>query len=444
MRIATGEADGTVRLWDAATGEETLVLTGHSANVVDVTFGPNGRRLASVSLDGTMRVWAIDIEDLLALARAGIERELTDAECRAHIGFGCTPAVAPERLVPATADWERPYGIDEAAWAGAEIGGLWTEETLGHVGDLVLDPGSYRLFAFNGGPDASWSLDLNTKVWSEAASMPAASGSDEPYAEFGEAVYHSGSGLIITTRLEDGVTMGYDIAADLWSEIAPAEDAFVGRYASGMVYDAGSDRIVLFGGALWGLTDEGKHVGLADTWIFDLATANWTDVTPEQSPPPREYHAMVYDTASHRIIVFGGATRFTGEVLDDTWVYDTDANMWTETHPSVSPPGRAGAAAWYDPGTEATFIFGGAADWSSWPPLPWKMAGGEELWSFDLDSASWTLYRTEPNPGYRLSSQVVFDLEKGEAILVGGDAYDLDRRFLGWLDDAWTYEHAAP
>jgi hypothetical protein len=153
---------------------------------------------------------------------------------------------------------------------------------------------------------------------------------------------------------------------------------------------------------------------------------------------------MVYDTASHRIIVFGGATKFAGEVLDDTWVYDTDANMWTETHPSVSPPGRAGAAAWYDPGTDAAFVFGGAADWSSWPPLPWMMLGGEELWSYDFEADAWTLYRADPNPGFRMPGRAVFDPEKGEAILIGGDVYDLNRRFLGWFDDVWTYQHTVP
>jgi WD40 repeat protein len=444
MRIATGEADGTVRLWDATTGEEQMVLIGHTASVVDVTFGPEGRRLASVSLDGTMRVWAVDIDDLLAIARAGIDRELTDAECRAYIGFGCPPAAAPQRLSPATAKWEEPSGIDSNAWTDAETGGTWTKGKLGHSGQVVLDTDSRLLFVFNGHPGVSWALDLDTEEWSEVASMPPVPGGDWPDTTIGEAVYHPGLRSIITTRLDDGVTMGYDVTTGEWSEIAPTEAAFIGRYGNGFVYDAGADRIVLFGGAHWGRTDDGKHVGLSDTWIFESATATWTDVTPAHSPPPRANHAMAYDKTSDRIIVFGGATKLSGDVLDDTWAYDSDTNMWADVRPSASPPGRAGATAWYDGRVGAMFVFGGSADWSSWPPLPWMMMGGEEMWSLDLTSDSWTLYRTDPNPGYRLSSQAVFDPDEGKAILVGGDVYDLDRRFLGWFEDMWTYQHTVP
>ena len=441
--IATGEADGTVRLWDAATGEEQLILAGHSAGVVDVTFGPEGERLASVSLDGTMRVWAIDLDDLLALARAGIDRELTDAECRAYIGFECRPAAAPERLAPATGAWDEPYGIDAAAWADAETGGTWAEEIPGHGGG-VLDPDSHQLFELNGAPDASWVLDLDTDERTEITSMPAAPGAEWPSGMIGGLAYHPGLRSIIAIRLDDGVTMAYDVATDEWSEIALAEAALIGRLDTGFVYDAGSDRFVLYGGREWGRIDEGKQVGLTDTWILDAATGTWTDASPAQSPPARTDHVMVYDAAADRIVVFGGATALGGNVLGDTWVYDTDANAWTEMRPAVSPPERAGAAAWYDPVAEATFVFGGSADWSSWPCLPWMMLGGEEMWAYNLGTDAWTLYRTDPNPGYRVGSDVVFDPTDHEVILFGGDVYDQDRRFLGSFDDTWTYRHDTP
>ena len=441
--IATGEADGTVRLWDAATGEERLILAGHSAGVVDVTVGPEGKRLASVSLDGTMRVWAVDLEDLLALAHASIDRELTDAECRAYIGFECPPAAAPERLTPATGAWDEPYGIDAAAWADAETGGTWAEEIPGRGGG-VLDPDSRQLFVLNGAPDASWVLDLDSDEQTEVTSMPAVPGGEWPYASIGVSIYHPGLRSIITIRLDDGVTMAYDVATDEWSEIAPAEAALIGRVGNGVVYDAGSDRIVLYGGREWGRTDEGKQVGLTDTWVLDAATGTWTDASPAQSPPARTDHVMVYDAAADRIVVFGGATKLSGDVLGDTWVYETDANTWTEMHPAVSPPERAGAAAWYDPVTGATFVFGGSADWSSWPCLPWMMLGGEELWAYNLGSDAWKLYRTDPNPGYRVGSDAVLDPGGHEVILFGGDVYDQDRRFVGILEDTWTYRHDVP
>ena len=442
--ITTGEADGTVRIWDAATGEERLVLAGHSASVIDVAFGADGTRLASVSLDGTMRVWAIDLDDLLAIARAGIDRELTDAECRAYIGFECPPAAAPQRLAPATADWEEPYGIEASAWTEAEVGGTWTGGPIGLGGEVALDTQSHRLFALNGEPASSWLLDLDSNEWSEITSMPVVPGGEWPEATIGEVAYHSGLGLIITTRLDDGATMGYNVATDEWSEIAPPEPAFEGRYGNGLVYDVDSELVVLFGGAQWGRTDEGQHVGLNDTWVLDATTGTWTEVTATPSPPPRNDHAMVYDASSDRVVVFGGATKLSGDVLGDTWVYDTDASTWAEVVPTVSPPGRAGAAVWYDPVADATFVFGGSADWSSSPPLPWMMLGGEELWAYDTDSGVWTLYRSDPNPGYRLASQAVFDSQSNEALLFAGEVYDDNRRLLGWFEDTWTYRHAAP
>ena len=46
-RLASAGDDGTVRLWDPATGAEQAALTGHTGAVYAVAFSPDGRRLAS-------------------------------------------------------------------------------------------------------------------------------------------------------------------------------------------------------------------------------------------------------------------------------------------------------------------------------------------------------------------------------------------------------------
>jgi len=49
QRIASASQDMTVKVWDAATGQETLTLKGHISQVNSVAFSPDGQRLASAS-----------------------------------------------------------------------------------------------------------------------------------------------------------------------------------------------------------------------------------------------------------------------------------------------------------------------------------------------------------------------------------------------------------
>ena len=55
--LASASEDGTLRLWDVATGEPLKTLTGHTQWVSSIAFSPDGQTLASGSADGTVLLW---------------------------------------------------------------------------------------------------------------------------------------------------------------------------------------------------------------------------------------------------------------------------------------------------------------------------------------------------------------------------------------------------
>ena len=67
--VAAGRHDGSIHLWDAASGLESGVLLGHTHWVVRLCFSPEGRRLVSASADGSVRVWCLStMQELIDLA----------------------------------------------------------------------------------------------------------------------------------------------------------------------------------------------------------------------------------------------------------------------------------------------------------------------------------------------------------------------------------------
>jgi WD40 repeat protein len=83
-RLATASEDHTAKVWDAEKGKEPLTLRGQLGQVLGVAFSPNGKHLATASADGTVQVYAVDVLELLKLARSRVTRTFTAEECQRY------------------------------------------------------------------------------------------------------------------------------------------------------------------------------------------------------------------------------------------------------------------------------------------------------------------------------------------------------------------------
>ncbi len=128
------------------------------------------------------------------------------------------------------------------------------------------------------------------------------------------------------------------------------------RGSHAVAWDAARGRIVLFGGD--GMMD-GRVESLGDTWEWDGSTWHRAATT---GPSPRESHAMTYDITRARTVLFGGETETSGDdfvSLGDTWEWD--GTQWHHVA-SAGPQSRQGHAMVYDAARGVTVLFGGSAD----------------------------------------------------------------------------------
>jgi WD40 repeat protein/DNA-binding SARP family transcriptional activator len=89
--LVSSGSDGTIRLWDPATATQKLQLAGSATVVHELAISPDGTRLASADGAGLVRVWALDLDDLIEIARGKLTRELSDDECRQYLHVARCP-----------------------------------------------------------------------------------------------------------------------------------------------------------------------------------------------------------------------------------------------------------------------------------------------------------------------------------------------------------------
>jgi WD40 repeat protein len=219
-RIATGSRDGTVRLWDGR-GRSVAVLR-HDGPITGVAGTADGRLVVSASDDGTARVWDGRDGRRIAILR-GHRGPVADARPDAHgrrvVTAGDDGTV---RIWDALRGAERVVlrghagGVNSAAFSpdGGEILSAGEDHTLrvwrpGHSGNRVIDSGDFDAdtvqFSARGSRALTTTLDGIATVWRTRTWR-----SQYTVDHVFSAALSANGAALVTTNIDGG--------ADVWTE----------------------------------------------------------------------------------------------------------------------------------------------------------------------------------------------------------------------------------
>jgi RNA polymerase sigma factor (sigma-70 family) len=185
--LASGSYDGTVRIWEAATGRELHALRGHGREVASVAFSPDGKVLASGSWDHTIRLWdsasgkllqpregqdgpvdnlAVSADGRLAAVCCGSTIRLWSLATgqQLHVlpadtsGYSYQVAFSPDSSAVAAGSTDRMARVWDTA-TGRQVDRL--ADRPGAVVDVTLPPGRNSLLTAGPGPSLRF-WDWNT------------------------------------------------------------------------------------------------------------------------------------------------------------------------------------------------------------------------------------------------------------------------------------------
>lgn len=103
--IASASKDKTVRLW-SVDGKLIATLTGHTEWVNSVSFSPSGKMLASASDDGTVKLWSIDGALVSSKSSVGEENDVLLETIEAHNNYVLDVSFSPDGKSIATAGYD--------------------------------------------------------------------------------------------------------------------------------------------------------------------------------------------------------------------------------------------------------------------------------------------------------------------------------------------------
>ena len=225
-------------------------------------------------------------------------------------------------------------------------------------GELIYDPVGNRLILFGGNSNAglkndTWAFDLSTRSWTKLTTV-----GTPPSRRFGfDAVYDPvGHQLVIYNGQGAGFfndTWALNLTTLEWRDVSPAADSArpKKRYGSGAIFDPVTRSLVSFAG----FTSEAGR--FQDTQSFGLAANSWTDWSPSNTKPQvRCLLTAAFDKAGRRMIIYAGQR---SGALDDIWSFDLASRQWTNLTPTVRPPGRFWSTSFVN--SDGRFvIFGGS------------------------------------------------------------------------------------
>ena len=259
---------------------------------------------------------------------------------------------------------------DTWEWNGA----AWTRvdgpspDGRGALG-MAYDTTRRKVVVFGGASAAgqfgdTWERD-GTRWTRVATTGPSARGGMQLAYDERRRVVVGFGGFDQATSLMLGETWTWDGTA--WTRAAASGPSPRANHV--IAYDAARGRVVLFGGN--GKTTPPPDDGLTgDTWEWD-GTA-WTKAAGA-GPSRRDHHAMGYDAARGRLVLFGG---WNGEFLGDTWEWD--GATWSASAASGPSPRGGLPSMTYDAGRRRIVLFGG-----------WDASGAvSDVWEWD--GRTWT------------------------------------------------------
>jgi len=203
-----------------------------------------------------------------------------------------------------------------------------------------------------------------------------------------------------------------------WTQLSASGPAPRSNHA--MAHDSSRKRTVLFGGTAKAIG--GGAAGLSDTWEFD--GVNWTQ-QEDTGPAARFGHAMAFDSARNRVVLFGGSANPPAGSFQDTWAWD--GNEWVQ----IAEFGPA--VRWYTSMVSTVaghlVLYGGIS--SSAAPLG-------DTWEFD--GKLWT-QQQDIGPGPLSQAHAAFDVARSRVVLFGGYLPDVAG---GPVASGSTWECAVP